>query len=189
MWTFLGRLTDGNGGRNAQIPSKYVNAVRNPLTSADISIFYQRFAIFVTSQNKGKNSILIHKLWFFWLLLRFLLRLFWSTRLQFWWCQQNWLFQTLKQLYFEIKVMRPTYDVINEISSLNLNYIVNMAMKPKFDYSIISMKEVFITLILQGFDQKNPVFLTGGLGSSSIIYDWFQLLPWKLKAVWQKFQN
>ena len=36
----------------------------------------------------------------------------------------------------------------------------------KFGNSTISMTEVVITLILQGFDQKKPNFLRGALGSS-----------------------
>ena len=38
------------------------------------------------------------------------------------------------------------------------NYIVNVAMWPKFGNSTISMKEVIISSILYGFDLKNQFF-------------------------------
>ena len=44
-------------------------------------------------------------------------------------------------------------------------------MRPKFGNSSTSMREVIITSILQGFDQKTT-FLRGGLGSSLIIWGW-----------------
>ena len=79
----------------------------------------------------------------------------------------------------KIKVFRnKSYDVMiyvhgvtNKFLSRDSNYIVDMVMSPKFVNSTISIREVFITSILQGLDQKTTS-LMGGLGSSSIIWDW-----------------
>ena len=57
------------------------------------------------------------------------------------------------------------YDVIitvdgvtNKILSRDSNYIIDVFMWPKFGNSVISMREVITTSILQEFDQKNHVF-------------------------------
>ena len=42
--------------------------------------------------------------------------------------------------------------------SLGSNYILDAVMCPEFGNSSISMREVIITLILQGFDQKKQFF-------------------------------
>ena len=63
------------------------------------------------------------------------------------------------------------YDFINENSSRDSNYTVDVVMWPKFSNSSISVKEAIITSILLGLDQKNLLFLRGGLGSSSVIWD------------------
>ena len=47
------------------------------------------------------------------------------------------------------------HDVTNTILSRDLSGIVDVAMWPKFGNYSISMREVIITSILQGFDQKN----------------------------------
>ena len=47
------------------------------------------------------------------------------------------------------------YDVTNKILWGESNYIVDLVMWPKFFNSNISMREVIIISILQGFDQKN----------------------------------
>ena len=49
-------------------------------------------------------------------------------------------------------------DVTNKILSRELNNIVEVVMWQKFGNSSISMREVIITSILQGFDQKNHFF-------------------------------
>ena len=49
------------------------------------------------------------------------------------------------------------YDIINKILLSDSNYIVDVVMWPKFGNSSTSLREVIITLILQGFDQKNRV--------------------------------
>ena len=48
--------------------------------------------------------------------------------------------------------------VIDEILSRDSDYIVDVAMWLKFDSSTISIREVTVTLILYGFDQKNHFF-------------------------------
>ena len=49
-------------------------------------------------------------------------------------------------------------DVTNKILSCDLNYIVDVVMWSKFGNSSISMREVIITSILSGFDQKKYFF-------------------------------
>ena len=61
-------------------------------------------------------------------------------------------------------------------------------MWQKFGNSSISMREVIITSILYGFDLKKQ-YLRGGLGSSSIICDWGQALPWNFTPLLQKGQK
>ena len=63
-------------------------------------------------------------------------------------------------------------DVTNKILANDSNYNVDVVMSPKFGNFSISTREVVITSILSGFDQKNVFFLRGTLGSSSIIWDW-----------------
>ena len=62
-------------------------------------------------------------------------------------------------------------NINNKVFSRDSNHIVRMVMWPMFSYCGISMREVITTSYLQGFDQKNPVFLRCALGSSSIIRD------------------
>ena len=55
-------------------------------------------------------------------------------------------------------VIIPVYEVINKKLSRDSNYIVDVVMWPKFGNSSTSMREVIITSILKGFDQKNHFF-------------------------------
>ena len=55
------------------------------------------------------------------------------------------------------------HDINSKILLLKSNYIVDVAMRPKFGNCSISMREVIIISILKGFDQKNQ-FLRSGLG-------------------------
>ena len=50
------------------------------------------------------------------------------------------------------------FNVINKNLSRDSNYIVDVVMWPKFGNSNTSMREVIITSIWQGFDQKNHFF-------------------------------
>ena len=50
------------------------------------------------------------------------------------------------------------YDVTNKILSHDSDKSVDVIMWTKFGNSSISMREVIITSILQGFDQKNHFF-------------------------------
>ena len=54
--------------------------------------------------------------------------------------------------------MTSCHDITNKILSHDLNYIVNVAMCPRFGNSSISKIEVITTLILLGFDQKSHFF-------------------------------
>ena len=47
------------------------------------------------------------------------------------------------------------YDITNQILSHDSIYIVNVVVSPKFGNSSTSLREVIITSILLGFDQKN----------------------------------
>ena len=58
-------------------------------------------------------------------------------------------------------------DVTNKILSRDSNYIVDVFMRLKFGNYSISMREVITTSIV-----IQPLFLRGGLGSSSITRDW-----------------
>ena len=51
------------------------------------------------------------------------------------------------------------HDVTNKALSHDSNHIVDVAMRPKFDKSSISIREVIITIILYGLDQKKTLFL------------------------------
>ena len=55
-------------------------------------------------------------------------------------------------------VISSVYDVTNKILLRASIYIVNVVMWPKFGNSSTSMREVIITSILKGFDQKNHFF-------------------------------
>ena len=46
------------------------------------------------------------------------------------------------------------HDVTNKILSRDSNHVVVTVMWPKFGHSSISMREVIVTTVLQGFDQK-----------------------------------
>ena len=50
------------------------------------------------------------------------------------------------------------HDVTIKILSRNSKYIVDLVMWPKFGKSSISMREVIIISILEGFDQKSSFF-------------------------------
>ena len=63
------------------------------------------------------------------------------------------------------------HDITNKILSRDSNSTVDLLMWPRFGNSSIYMRDVIITSILEGSDQKNHYFLRGGLGSSSIIWD------------------
>ena len=55
------------------------------------------------------------------------------------------------------EVIISVYDVTNILSRDSI-YIVNLVMEPKFSNSSTSVREVIITSILEGFDQKNHFF-------------------------------
>ena len=50
------------------------------------------------------------------------------------------------------------HDAIDKILSRDSNYIADVVMWPKFGNSSISMRQVTITSILKGFDQKKHFF-------------------------------
>ena len=55
-------------------------------------------------------------------------------------------------------VIISAHDITNKILSRDSYYIVDVVIWPKFSNSSTSMREVIITSILQGFDQKNHFF-------------------------------
>ena len=56
------------------------------------------------------------------------------------------------------EVIVSIYDAAEKNLLGDLNYTVNVAMLPKFGISNISMREVIMTSIWQGFYQKNGFF-------------------------------
>ena len=59
------------------------------------------------------------------------------------------------------------YDVTNQILSSDSNYIVDVVMWPKHFYERSHHNLNFIRIW-----PEKPLFFRGGLGSSSIIWDW-----------------
>ena len=55
-------------------------------------------------------------------------------------------------------VINSVHDVINKILSRDSNYIVDVVMWLKFGNTSISMREIIVTTVLQGLDQKNQFF-------------------------------
>ena len=55
-------------------------------------------------------------------------------------------------------VIVPDCDVTNKILSRDSSYIVDVVLWPKLIKSVISIREVIITSILYGFDDKNHFF-------------------------------
>ena len=73
-------------------------------------------------------------------------------------------------------VLMQSFDAIISIHDTNFkvlssssNYIVDVVMWQNFDWFIVFMREGIITQILYRFEQKKR----GGLGSSSIIWEWY----------------
>ena len=50
------------------------------------------------------------------------------------------------------------HDVTKKILSRDSNYIIDVAMWPKFGYCSISMRKAITTSVLSGFDKKNRLF-------------------------------
>ena len=75
-------------------------------------------------------------------------------------------------------VIIPVDDVTNKILSRDSNYIVDVFMWPKFRNSSISMREVIKQPQFYKDLTRKTVFLRGGLGSSSIIWDWYLVKTW-----------
>ena len=64
------------------------------------------------------------------------------------------------------------HSVTNKFISLDANYIVDVVMWPRFGNSSISMREVIITSILYGFDQKK-LFFEGCFWLKHNNWDWY----------------
>ena len=56
-------------------------------------------------------------------------------------------------------VITSFHDITNRILSRDSNYVVDVVMWPKFGNSSISIREVIITSISWGCDQKNQFFV------------------------------
>ena len=61
------------------------------------------------------------------------------------------------------------HDVTNNFLSRDSNYIIDVAMWPKFGKCNISHEKSYHNLIFIRIWPEKPLFLTGGLGLSSII--------------------
>ena len=68
-------------------------------------------------------------------------------------------------------VIIPADEVTNKILSRDSNFMVYLFMWPKFGKSSISMRKLSQPQIYKDLTRKTA-FLRGGLGSSSIIWDW-----------------
>ena len=62
-------------------------------------------------------------------------------------------------------------DFTNKILTRDANYVVDVFMWPQFGNCSISMREVVKPRFYKDLTRKNT-FLRGGLGLSSIIWDW-----------------
>ena len=135
----------------------------HPLSSADIGIFSSEISKFCYIKNTETETILVF--YFFFLFLEFLTILLINV--------VTVLMMSVKLAtlgFLKIKISRnicydviiPDYDITNEILSRDSNDTVDVVMWPRFGKSLvkfgISIREVIITSILQGFDQKNHFF-------------------------------
>ena len=79
-------------------------------------------------------------------------------------------------------VITSFHDITNRILSRDSNYIVDVVVWPKFGNSSISIREVIITSISWGCDQKNQFFFEG--------WSWLQLnnLGLVLVMSWKFYQ-
>ena len=62
-------------------------------------------------------------------------------------------------------------DITNKVLSRDSNYIVDVFMWTKFGYSSSSMRSYHNLSFIRIWTEK-PLFLRGGLGWSSIVWDW-----------------
>ena len=154
---------------------KYMNHVTYPLDSADISIFYQEWAIFIIFQNTDKTYILIH----------------FSNSFDFYWVfigfcnQHDYNFDDVSKIGYsrsgllEINVhwnkgydvIISAHDVTNKILSCDSNYIVDAVLQQSFVTLAFPQEKLSYLHFYKDLIRKNN-FLRGGLGSSSIIWDW-----------------
>ena len=86
-------------------------------------------------------------------------------------------------------VIISVHDVTTKILSCDSNCIIDVAVWPMFGKFSISMRNVIITSIVQGLDQKNGLFWGEGLGSCWINWGWHQVRNWHFTIVWQKHYN
>ena len=112
------------------------------------------------SENTDIDCILVHNFYFFqlfWVFKDFLVNIFTILMISAKLATPN----LLKIKIFQNKgydVIISDYDVTNKFFSHESNYIINVVMWPKFGNSGNFMREVVITSILWGFDQKNHFF-------------------------------
>ena len=121
--------------------------------------FYWKSATFVISWNTDTDCIFSYNFWFFnfeylkIVLINMVVILMMSAKLA--------ALGLLKIKVFWYKVHDVivfVHDVTNKFLSFDSNHTVDVVMWPKFVNSSIYMKEVIITLILYGFDQKHQFF-------------------------------
>ena len=118
-------------------------------------IFHQELVLCVMTKNIDKNSILIRI--FFLTIMVFLKVVLIHVILILMMLVK---FATLgfleKQVFWNkvYDIIMWVCEVVNKILLRDSNYIASKTLGPKFGNSSISVKEVIITLILYGFDQK-----------------------------------
>ena len=132
-----------------QRSKKYVNHVTHFLSCADINIFSPEIS----------NICHIKKYRYRLHFLRIISNSFNLFFIFFFWEGEGSLQAVLIKMVglYKIKIL---WNKLHHNFCLRrgLNYIVNVAMWPKFGNSTISMKEVIISSILYGFDLKNQFF-------------------------------
>ena len=139
----------------------------HPFSLLTSAFFYWKAATFSIPKNTDVDCILISNVQFFQLFLS-LLKVALITMLA--------KLATLGLLKIQVlwitgyDLIVSTHDVRNKILSCNSNYIVDAVKWPKFGNSSVSMREVIITSIFWGVNQKKSIFLAG--------YSWFELNNW-----------
>ena len=163
---------------------KKKNLLKYVLSSAEISVFYQKIVTFVISGNKDKIAFK----YIFLINLNFIesLNVVSINMISIW--MTSAIFVTPGLLKIDLvwnqdyKFIISVYDVINKILPNDSSWIVDLVMHLKFDNSSISMRKVIVDLTFWRFYQKKQ-FFEGGLVSSSITWNWYKAWPWNFAAV------
>ena len=140
------------------------------LTSA---FFHRKSATFIISINTDIDGILYrtyNSLNFFWVFNAFLINagaiLMVSAKLA------TLCLLKIRVFWKKVDVIIFGHDVTNNILSCNSYYIVDVIFWLKFGNSSISLERGYYDIDFIKILPEKPIFLRGGLGSSSMIWDW-----------------